>query len=68
MVTVKIKELELPVVPPKNWKKEVAQSAGVSEKTVYNAIRRGVRGPQSNKVMSVYANLYGKILKIEVVE
>lgn len=68
MTTIKIKELELPLVPPKNWKKTVAQSAGVSEKTVYNAICRGIRGPQSNKVIGVYANLYGKISKMEVVE
>lgn len=65
MTTIVIKEVELPVVPPKNWKKEVAEAAGVSEKTVYNAIRRGVKGPQSNKVLETYKKLYGKVVKIE---
>ncbi|WP_099464969.1 MULTISPECIES: hypothetical protein [Parabacteroides] len=65
MATVKVKEIELPVLPPKNWKRRVAEVAGVSEKTVYNAIRRGIKGPQSNKVMEVYKNLYGRIVATE---
>ena len=54
MKTVIIKEYELPLVPPTGYKKAVAKAAGVSEKTVYNAIKGGLRGPQSDKVMQVY--------------
>lgn len=68
MSTIKIKEVELPVVPPRNWKREVALSAGVSEKTVYNAIRRGIKGPQACKVLEVYKNLYGKITSMEILD
>lgn len=63
MATVIIKEVELPVAPPVGYKKAVAEAANVSEKTVYNAIRRGIKGPQSAKVMEAYKNLYGKPVK-----
>lgn len=68
MKTVIIKEYELPLVPPTGYKKAVAKAAGVSEKTVYNAIKGGLRGPQSNKVMQAYKELYGKPVKMEVVD
>lgn len=32
MATIKIKEVELPVVPPKGWAAAVAKAAGVSKK------------------------------------
>lgn len=38
MKTVVIKEVELPLLPPKGWKKKVAEAAGCCEKTVYNAL------------------------------
>ena len=68
MKTVIIKEYELPLVPPTGYKKAVAKAARVSEKTVYNAIKRGLKGPQSNKVMETYKELYGKPIKTEVVD
>lgn len=68
MKTVIIKEYELPLVPPTGYKKAVAKAAGVSEKTVYNAIKGGFRGPQSDKVMQVYKELYGKPVKMEVTD
>ncbi len=66
MKTVIIKEYELPLKPPVGFKRAVAKAAGVSEKTVYNAIVRGLRGPQSDKVVQVYKELYGKPVKTEV--
>ena len=66
MATTVIKEVELPVLPPKGWKKKVAEVAGVSEKTVYNALRGNLRGPQSNKVMEAYRQVCGKVKKVEV--
>ena len=66
MKTVIIKEYELPLKPPVGFKKAVAKAAGVSEKTVYNAIVRGLRGPQSDKVVKTYKELYGKPVKTEV--
>lgn len=65
MATIKIKEVELPVVPPKGWAEAVAAAAGVSRKTVYNALQRGIKGPQSNKVLETYKNLYGKPTIVE---
>ena len=59
MKTVIIKEYELPLVPPTGYKKAVAKAAGVSEKTVYNAIKRGLRGIHSDKVFLVYNALFG---------
>ena len=66
MATIKIKEVELPVGPPKGWAAAVAKAAGVSKKTVYNALQRGLKGPQSNRVLETYKNLYGKPTKVEV--
>lgn len=66
MKTVIIKEYQLPLKPPVGFKKAVAEAAGVSEKTVYNAIVRGIRGPQSDKVISTYRELYGKPISTEV--
>lgn len=68
MKTVIIKGYELPLKPPVGYKKAVAKAAGVSEKTVYNAISGGLRGPQSDKVMQVYKELYGKPVETEVVD
>ncbi|WP_370789941.1 hypothetical protein [Bacteroides nordii] len=68
MKTVIIKGYELPLVPPTGYKKAVAEAAGVSEKTVYNAIKRGLRGEQSDKVIAAYRELYGKPVKTEVIE
>lgn len=67
MATIIIKEVELPLLPPPGWKKLVAEAAGVSEKTVYNALRRGLRGEQSNKVLEAYKQICGKVTKAEVV-
>lgn len=67
MKTVIIKEYEMPIKPPVGYKKAVAEAAGVSEKTVYNAIVRGLRGPQSDKVIQTYKVLYGKPIKTETV-
>lgn len=68
MATTIIKEVELPVLPPKGWKKKVAKAAGCSEKTVYNALRGGIKGPQANKVMEAYKNIYGTITKTETIK
>lgn len=68
MKTVIIKEYEMPIKPPVGYKKAVAAAAKVSEKTVYNAITRGLKGPQSNKVIQVYREMYGKPINTEVVE
>lgn len=68
MKTVIIKGYELPLKPPVGYKKAVAEAAGVSEKTVYNAITCGLRGPQSDKVIEVYRNLYGKPIETEIVD
>ena len=68
MKTVIIKEYELPLKPPVGYKKAVARKAGVSEKTVYNAINKGIKGPKSNKVTQTYIELYGKPIKTEVTE
>lgn len=65
MSTIIIKEVELPLLPPRGWKKRVAQAAGCSEKTVYNALRGGIKGPQANKVFETYKQLYGKPSKVE---
>lgn len=66
MSTTIIKEVELPILPPRGWKKEVARAAGVSEKTVYNALRGHIKGPQANKVMEAYKQVCGKVTKSEV--
>lgn len=68
MKTVIIKEYELPLKPPVGFKKAVAKAAGVSEKTVYNAIVRGLRGPQSDKVIQTYKEIYGKPVNMEVID
>jgi hypothetical protein len=68
MKTIVIKEYELPLKPPVGFKKAVAEAAGVSEKTVYNAIVRGLRGPQSDKVVQTYKELYGKPVVTEVID
>ena len=68
MKTVIIKERELPLAPPTGYKKAVAEAAGVSEKTVYNAIKGKMRGPKSDKVIQVYKEMYGKPVKVEVVD
>ena len=67
MKTVVIKEVELPLLPPKGWKKKVAEAAGCCEKTVYNALRGNIKGPQANKVLEVYKQLFGKVTKSEIV-
>lgn len=58
----------MPLVPPTGYKKAVAKAAKVSEKTVYNAIKRGLKGPQSDKVIHVYREMYGKPVKTEVID
>lgn len=66
MGTTIIKEVQLPVLPPRGWKKKVATAAGVSEKTVYNALRGGIKGPQANRVMEAYKKVCGKVTKVEI--
>ena len=44
----KIKRQELPLLPTRGWKKQVAKAAGVSEKTVYNTLSGRIRGPKSS--------------------
>lgn len=68
MSTTVIKEVELPILPPRGWKKQVAKAAGVSEKTVYNALRGNLKGPQANKVFEAYKNVCGKITKTEAIK
>lgn len=68
MKTIVIKEVELPVLPPRGWKKKVAKAAGVSEKTVYNALRGEIKGPQANKVWEAYKQVCGKVTKAEIVD
>lgn len=68
MGTIVIKEVELPVLPPRGWKKKVAKAAGVSEKTVYNAMRGNIKGPQANKVMEAYKQVCGKVTRIETAD
>lgn len=68
MKTVVIKEVELPLLPPKGWKKKVAEAAGCCEKTVYNALRGNIKGPQANKVLEVYKQLFGKVTRSETVD
>jgi hypothetical protein len=68
MKTVIIKEYEMPIKPPVGYKKAVAVAAKVSEKTVYNAITRGLKGPQSDRVIQVYKEMYGKPIKTEVID
>lgn len=60
MKTVIIEGYEMPLAPPMGYKKAVAEAAKVSEKTVYNAIRRGMKGPQSDRVIETYKHMYGK--------
>lgn len=68
MGTIVIKEVELPVLPPRGWKKKVAKAAGVSEKTVYNAMRGNIKGPQANKVMEAYKQVCGKVTRTETMD
>lgn len=68
MKTTIIKEVELPVLPPRGWKKKVAEATGCCQKTVYNAIRGNAKGPQANKVMEVYKNMFGTITKTETIK
>ncbi len=68
MATIIIKEVELPVVPPKGWKKKVAAIAGCSEKTVYNALHGNLKGPKANKVMEAYKHVCGIVTKKEIVD
>lgn len=68
MKTIIIKNVEMPLFPPKGWKKKVAQAAGCSEKTVYNALRGGIRGPQANKVFEAYKQVCGENPTIEIVD
>ncbi len=67
MKTVVINGIELPLLPPKGWKKKVAEAAGCCEKTVYNAMRGDLEGPQANKVLEVYKKLFGKVIKSETI-
>ena len=50
----KIKRQELPLLPTRGWKKQVAKAAGVSEKTVYNTLSGRIRGPKSHRVIDAY--------------
>ena len=59
MKTVIIKGYELPLVPPTGYKKAVAKAAGVSEKTVYNAIKGGLRGRKVIKLCRFIRNYMG---------
>lgn len=68
MGVIIIKEMELPEAPPKGWKKKVAVIAGCSEKTVYNAIHRNLKGPKANKVMKAYKQVCGIVTKKEIVD
>lgn len=68
MKTVVIKEVELPLLPPKGWKKKVAKAAGCCEKTVYNALRGNIRGPQANKVFEAYKQICGTVTKSETID
>ena len=59
--TTIVTQIEVPPVPPRGWKKKVALAAGCSEKTVYNALRGGIKGPQANKVHEAYRHVCGII-------
>lgn len=58
---------DAPILPPRGWKKKVAQAAGCSEKTVYNALRGNIKGPQANKVWEAYKQVCGKVTRTETV-
>lgn len=65
--TTIVTQIEVPVVPPRGWKKKVALAAGCSEKTVYNALRGGLKGPQANKVHEAYRQVCGTIKETKLV-
>lgn len=65
MKTTFIRESQVPVLPPRGWKKKVMEAAGCSEKTVYNALRGGIKGPKANKVIQAYNQVCGQVTKTE---
>lgn len=58
MKAEKIKFQRIPLIPPKGWKKQVAQLAGVSEKTVYNTLSGRILGPKSRQVIEAYRKVF----------
>lgn len=53
----KIKSQEFPLLPTRGWKKQVAEAAGVSEKTVYNTLSGRIKGPKSHRVIEAYRRI-----------
>ena len=46
------------ILPPTGWKKELAQLADATEKTVYNAIRKNSRGKKADKIRALFRSRY----------
>lgn len=47
-------------LPPKNYRRTIAQAVGCSEKTVTIALRTNTQGYKCDKVRETYYNLYVK--------
>lgn len=46
------------IIPPIGWKKELAQLANATERTVYNAIRKNSRGKKADKIRALFRAKY----------
>ncbi len=52
------KQTQAIVLPPTGWKKELAQLANATEKTVYNAIRNNSKGKKADKIRALFRAKY----------
>lgn len=52
------KQTQAIILPPTGWKKELAQLANATEKTVYNAIRKNSKGKKADKIRALFRSRY----------
>ena len=46
------------IIPPTGWKKELAQLANATERTVYNAIRKNSKSEKADKIRALFRSRY----------
>lgn len=61
MATVVIKKQTkaIPQFLPQGWKADIMRTVGCSDKTVYNALHKNMKGIVSEKVRNYFAEKYG---------
>lgn len=58
-VIIHKKKKIMPALLPPGAMEDIAKACSCGRKTVYNALRRGLRGPMSNKVKAYCLEKYG---------